>query len=185
MEPNSVWSIDKMQNCMVFAWVRCMTGFIQTIILQLVGWFFRSSLTLISPRMLKIPRHLCHQRVKLSIWSGNDAFSTHTSLCCSENWKRVNDVWHPVSMRCCSSVHVREKAANIQPKVNASCKAVQMFAYSDRWSSAAEKWCSGLRPAPNFHTWWDLNKGRDFITLLTPNNTGYHPHNPLKPPLPH
>lgn len=67
-------------------------------------------------------------------------------------------------------------------KVNASCKAVQMFAYSDRWSCAAERWCSGLRPAPNFHTWWGLNKGRDFITPLTPNNTGYRPHNPHKPP---
>ena len=41
----------------------------------------------------------------------------------------------------------------------------------------------GLRPAPDFHTWWDSNKGRDLQTPLTPNNTGHPrtPHTPLCP----
>lgn len=90
----------------------------------------------------------------------------------------------PELQKCRRVALVWARAADNQPRRLTIHSAVLILVGMIRWSRDGDDDgdgdAEGLRPAPDFHTWSDSNKGRDLQTPLTPNNTG-HPPNTTPP----
>lgn len=110
-------------------------------------------------------------------------FSTHESLWASPSCESVNYIWlrGPVWIHRSFSFMWARTFDNRAEGVfffslcwfSNVCLLLLLDVRVEQRGDDAE----GLRPAPDFHTWRDLNKGRDFETGLTPNNTGPPPNN--------